>query len=217
MAKNVILFGGSFDPVHRGHEASALNALEMAQKRSGEEHDLWFLPASSDAFNVKHYVSADHRINMLRIVVDNAIMMDNVQVSTFEIEMANRAGTYAVVNALMRAYPSINFKFLMGTDQANNIRMWRNSRNLLKLIPIMVVKRIGYFHHNPMLYWIRKKPHMYLHEHVTDNDISSSSVRQYLTNPENRSAYKTTNMHDIRGSVKRYIFDHNLYIGESND
>jgi nicotinate-nucleotide adenylyltransferase len=214
MAKNVILYGGSFDPVHKAHEAIALHALEMVQSMTGEEHELWFLPAYSDAFSVKRYASAHHRLNMLHIITDKIVMMNRIRVCSFEIDMANKAGTYAVVNALMREYPSINFKYLIGQDQAASIRQWRNSRDLLKLLPFVVTSRKGYYYSSSN--WFRQKPHIYLRDQVVDRNISSTRTREYLRGPESRIAYQTKDMGDIRASIKAYIFEHNLYVGEDN-
>jgi nicotinate-nucleotide adenylyltransferase len=215
MADNIIIYGGAFDPVHRGHETMALMGIDKARSITGENHELWFLPSYSDAFGYKQYASAEHRLNMLHLVNDRVLARPDIVVSDFEIAMGNHAGTFAVVKALMRAYPSKNFKFLIGSDQAGNIRRWRNSRDLVKLIPFIILDRRGHYYTSTS--WFSSKPHLKIRGHILDRRISSTEIRSMLLNPRKREQYRTAELRDIRLCVKQYIYDNDLYILNKGD
>ena len=212
MTRNVLLFGGSFDPVHVGHEITATYCLDTLMGEDGEEHELWFMPSCSDAFDYREYASFEHRLNMLHLVNDTYIRRKDVKVSDFEARLGNGAGVFAVVKALMNTFPTLNFKYLMGSDQAAAIRNWRKSRDLTKLIPFIVISRRGSLFTSS--YWYRNKPHRYIQTHALDKrNLTSSNVRSLLENESKRKIYQTRDRSDIRDSVKEYIYNNDLYRG----
>ena len=60
----ILLYGGAFDPVHRGHLAMAARAWAA----TGADR-LCFLPAGQSPFKPSGHVSAAHRLAMLRQAV----------------------------------------------------------------------------------------------------------------------------------------------------
>lgn len=206
MSKNVLLFGGAFDPVHKGHRVTATVAYDHLAQH-GMCNEVWFLPCFSDAYGVKEMASAEHRVNMLQVLL-NTLNRPNFRVCTHEIEMANKAGTYAVVKSLIAAYPTINFTYLIGYDCAVSIRKWRNSRDLVKTIPFVVVNRRGMIDFSN-IWWYNQPPHRYLSKPAIDAVISSTQIRDdYRANP--------TKYHDeihpmLDISVQKYINDKELY------
>lgn len=201
MNKNIILFGGTFDPVHTGHQIIASYVMDYMARKHGNT-ELWFLPCFTDTSGTKNLTSAEHRINMLLLIVNN-LCDPRFRVCTHEIEMANKAGTYAVVKSLINTYPGINFRYLIGMDQALNIRKWRNSRDLVKTIPFIVVQRAGPANWSTM-WWYSKKPHVYIKKNIISTNISSSQIRNSLADTNSRHAY-------LNLSISDYIHKHSLY------
>jgi nicotinate-nucleotide adenylyltransferase len=159
--KKTLLFGGAFDPPHKGHICTAITA--MSYKEFNGDAELWFLPCYSDAFGQKKLVAPEHRVAMLNHVVD-FLGQEEFKVCTIEIEIANFAGTYAIVMELRRRYPDREFYYVIGSDQAGRIRQWRNSRDLLKTIPFVIIKRPLSF---GSVEWCFSKPHIWIENQTT--------------------------------------------------
>jgi len=200
MGKNILLFGGAFDPPHIGHLSTALSALEYI-----ESDELWFIPCYSDAFGQKNLSDAHRRLDMVNLMLKDC-PISKLYVCEREIEMANQAGTYAIVKDLMRVYPSCDFRYLIGSDQASRIREWRNSRDLLKTIPFVVVNRIGVA--APFSYsWCNYTPHTYIE--TVNHNIASTGIK--LDFAANRDRYREVRHPNLTISVNKYIIEHNLY------
>ena len=176
MPKTVILYGGAFDPPHYAHLWAAQKALLRKIKYNNAD-ELWFLPCYSDAFGKKNLSPAEDRVNMLEIMIRKNPKY-SFRVCTDEIEMRNRAGTYAVVKEMYRRYPGHEFIYLIGLDQARDINKWRNSRKLRKIIRFMIVKRHGVYPFGKA-FWIRKDPHIFIDNELTETkeDLCSSRIR----------------------------------------
>jgi nicotinate-nucleotide adenylyltransferase len=202
MSKNIILFGGSFDPPHIGHLSTAAVALE----RTGSD-GLWFIPCYSDAFGQKNLSDVHHRVVMTDLMLKD-FPTSKFHVCEREVEMANQAGTYAVIRDLMRTYPNYNFKYLIGLDQAQRIREWRNSRDLLRTIPFIVIKRVG-LPDKTTLSWYYDKPHTYIDVTVNKNKMSSSNIRFDFM--KYRHKYLKVCHPNLTESVNSYIIENDLY------
>jgi len=159
----VIIFGGAFDPPHRGHEALIRAALKL--------HPVWIMPAYFNPFG-KEMSPATDRYNMCQLMADQT----GAQVSAFELINCLVNGTYDSVCQLKKAF-DCNFKVLIGMDQANCIHDWRHSDSLLKEVPFIVTKRFGEKGNDDR--WYEESPHQMLQVPGTVN-VSSTQVRNEL-------------------------------------
>lgn len=210
MKIKTLLFGGAFDPPHKSHINTAGTALAH-KKFSDGTTELWFMPCYSDAFGQKDLTDPKHRIAMLNSVVN--YMGNCTSVCTTEIEMANKAGAYAVVKELIRRYPEREFYYVIGSDQACRIREWRNSRDLLKTIPFVVIKREGInrgshdWCFSDSHIWIDKPINMFVfgdgHAH-TSSYIRECFHKDWKNQKENKHK-------GLLVAVHEYIVNHNLY------
>jgi Nicotinic acid mononucleotide adenylyltransferase len=178
MKKKTLLFGGAFDPPHKSHIRTALTAI--GHKKFNGDTELWFLPCYSDAFGQKKLSAPKHRIAMLGYVLDY-LGRNDLKICTTEIEMANFAGTYAIVTELRRRHPDREFYYVIGSDQAARIREWRNSRDLLKTIPFVIVKRPAV---TGSYEWCFSRPHIWIETSIklflmpAGNIFRSSEIRE---------------------------------------
>lgn len=140
--KRIILFGGSFDPVHDGHINMAKKALEQ---RGAEE--LWFIPTQVSPFKTK---STDfrHRFAML-----NYRCKEDSRFKVCDIEGQKKGPSYTIdtVLALHKAYPHYSFEFLIGDDQVENLHKWKRYEDLLEQVDFIVYGREGYAHQFPVI------------------------------------------------------------------
>jgi nicotinate-nucleotide adenylyltransferase len=144
---------------------------------------------------------------MIRLMIGDLHISDWAKLCLYELEIKNEAGTYAVVKALQKIYPDTEFFFIMGADQTWRIREWRNSRKLLREVPIYAGNRYGYpspahsvcSGHKKSLRFSIPPDHLAV-------SISSSFIR--------KAARENGVIPYVTGNVSDYIKANNLYKGK---
>lgn len=134
--KRTAFYGGSFDPVHRGHMAIAHALL----KQFGLD-EFVFIPA----FHAPHKqrskpTSAYDRYAMLCVVTQNE---PKLSVSKMEIEMPERPYSVETLTRLNAERPNDEIFFVMGADSWMEITAWREWEKVLSLSNHIVVTRPG--------------------------------------------------------------------------
>jgi nicotinate-nucleotide adenylyltransferase len=129
------IFGGTFDPVHRGH----VRLAEMALRELRLDR-IFFVPAGRSPLKSKAPVSeASHRLKMLRLAVKK---MPRSRISLFEL--GRRGGpsyTIETVRHFRRRHPKSRLFLVMGSDSLESFRRWRDWRKILELCTLVVGKR----------------------------------------------------------------------------
>lgn len=130
----VILFGGSFDPIHIGHLLVARDAKE----RTGADKVI-FIPAYLSPLKTSHSAPPEDRLNMLRLAVEGE---EGFEVEDYEIK---KGGTSYTVDTLLYMRSKLQGKpfFLMGADTFLNFHRWREPQKVLSLCKPLVVDREG--------------------------------------------------------------------------
>ena len=95
---NIALFGGAFDPPHKGHQLVAATIL-----KEHKVDEVWFLPASKHPF-LKPLSSGKDRISMLELILSPGLKIEN-----FELETDGTSYTYKTLVALRERFPIIIF------------------------------------------------------------------------------------------------------------
>ncbi len=139
---NVAIFGGTFDPVHRGHIAVA-RAAQQAY-RLGR---LYFVPADIQPLKRNQAVTPYyHRYAMLALATANE---KSFIPSLMEApgEEARRAPSFTIetVRRFRSMLPkSDRLFFLIGIDSFLSIAKWREPEALLRQVEFIVASRPGY-------------------------------------------------------------------------
>jgi len=136
--RRAAIYGGTFDPVHKGH-------LEVA-RRDRELFDLdevIFVPACVPPH--KHGAgisSAFHRFAMLALATQDD---ERFRISTIELDEPNRPYAVDTVSRLKdKLGSSHRLFFLIGADSWAEIETWREWQRLLRICDLIVVTRPGY-------------------------------------------------------------------------
>ena len=131
------VFGGSFNPVHKGHLRVAKSAIQglMLDK-------LIIMPAAQNPLRKgeKYNVSFDGptRLMLARVAFNG---WPKVEVDAREI---NRGGvSYAIdtVRSLKDEYPSADFFFIIGEDSLNDLEKWKDIDELRRLVTFSTFPR----------------------------------------------------------------------------
>jgi nicotinate-nucleotide adenylyltransferase len=135
--KRVAFYGGSFDPVHRGHLVIAERLLETFQL-----DQFVFIPA----FHAPHKpdrkpTSAIHRYAMLALATNHEPRM---LVSTMEIDLPAKPYTIETLGRIKEQLSDHEIFFVMGADSWQDIRTWRQWEEVLLSANHIVITRPGF-------------------------------------------------------------------------
>lgn len=133
--KNIVILGGSFDPIHKGH----IDILNEAIKIGGFDEG-WLLPARNPRWK-KDCLSIKKRLKLLSLVCKNEYKF---KVCKEEIYSKSTNYTYDTMLKLTQKYPDFNFSFLIGSDQLNQLHKWYKIDELINLVDFIVINRPNY-------------------------------------------------------------------------
>lgn len=128
------LFGGSFDPPHRGH----VHLTRQALRRFGLDR-VWWLVTPGNPLKREGPAPLDRRLAAARAIMRHP----RVAVTDIEARLGTRytAQTLARLTAL---YPGVRFVWLMGSDNLAGFHRWEDWRGILARVPVGVIARPGY-------------------------------------------------------------------------
>jgi nicotinate-nucleotide adenylyltransferase len=133
----VAFFGGTFDPIHRGHLAAAAAAADaFALDR------VLFAPVGSQPLKTENSVTSfAERLEMVRLACQTAD--PRFAVSTLDAPRPDGSPNYTVdtLATLAREYPNAPLFALAGADSFLTLRGWRSPDQLLALAEWIVVSR----------------------------------------------------------------------------
>ena len=176
----VALFGGTFDPIHRGHLALASAAASaFALDR------VLFAPVGRQPLKAESPAAtfAD-RLEMTRLAVASAAD-PSFAVSSVDAPRPDAAPNYTVdtLAFLAREAPAATLFVLAGADSFLTLRGWRSPDRLLELAEWIVVSRPEFLLSEPQLAPLaltaaqRSRVHLLTTVH---EDVSSTELRQRL-------------------------------------
>lgn len=131
------LFGGSFDPVHRGH-------LEMVQKvREVAGLDrVVFVPAAVSPFKDGTLATGEQRREMLEIALADA-GMEWAEVSDYELQRPAPSYSWQTARFFSERFPDQEWSWILGADQWEQIEKWAEPEYLRKTLRFVVLRRGG--------------------------------------------------------------------------
>lgn len=128
------LFGGSFDPPHRGHRLVSDTAL----RRLGLDR-VWWLVTPGNPLK-----STDGRPDQASRMRAAADFLDDPRVAVTGVEsIIGTRYTLETIRYLRARRPDLRFVWLMGADNLRQFPRWRGWREIAALAPIAVIDRPG--------------------------------------------------------------------------
>ncbi len=136
--RTIIMFGGSFDPVHVGH----VGLVRAACAYVGTGCGVVLVPAARSPHKAAgHTVSADHRVAMLMLARQS---MSEGSIGVWDDEVVRGGASYTVdtLGRLRDVIPmTVTLRLLMGEDQLRALHTWREPRRIVSLAPPLVYRR----------------------------------------------------------------------------
>ena len=201
--KKVILFGGTFDPIHIGHTTVAVEAAEHI----GAEKTI-FIPAKRSP--LKDYLpkaSGADRLAMIALAIDEN---KKFELSDYELKRPQPSYTLQTVRQFQSDYGSNTLIYwLVGADSIDDLPHWYGIDELIERCNLSVMYRAGY---NPPDFtrfktvWGARRT-----EKLQQNVIQTSLIDVSSTEIRNRIAASQDVADMLHPAVADYIRKHNLY------
>lgn len=128
------LFGGSFDPVHRGHLAPVRRA-----RRELDLDRVVYLPTADPPHKSERRAPAANRFAMVELAL---LDEDGLVASPFELTPGETAYTIDTIEHFQRQ-TGADLVLLIGTDSWHRITEWRRWRDIVERVEIGVLARPG--------------------------------------------------------------------------
>lgn len=164
--KNYVVFGGTFDPVHNGH-------LRIAKKASEKLNaSLIFVPSKSPRWKSPSE-SANLRLEMLKIALKDAPY--EYEICDFEINSKSEVN-YSIdtVKYLKNLHKEDNLYLIIGADQVNKFREWKDAKDLISYARVVYVNRPGIKLDENII----KEFNMLSLDYLESGEVSSSAIRE---------------------------------------
>lgn len=177
------VYVGSFNPVHNGHikVANYLVNNNLVDK-------VLILPTPA-YWDKQNFVDIKHRINMLKFFETDKIIIDDIH--------NNYPYTYQVMDSIKKDNPDSNLYLVIGADNLEKLKLWKNIDKIIKNYYIIVLKR-GNMDYNR--YLIDFDTNRFI---IVDNfnylNVSSTDIRNNLDNE------------NLDTKVLKYIKENKLY------
>ncbi|MDR3763296.1 MAG: nicotinate-nucleotide adenylyltransferase [Acidobacteriota bacterium] len=143
-SSSIALYGGSFDPVHRGHLRVARAAVEkFALDRVA------FVPAGAQPFKSRQAVTAyEHRFAMLELALAGEARFTVSRLESPEALRESGAAASYTIDTVRRLRttltPGTRLFLLLGMDAFQLIAKWRYAVELLRSTECIVASRPGF-------------------------------------------------------------------------
>ena len=185
----LILFGGCFDPPHKGH-------YEIIRKCSKECHRLLIMPTINSPLKNKTSTTALHHIlRMLALLIQN--IDHSIEIDDYDFSHSGPSYTIDTIRYIKQKYPEYSISLVMGADQLMQLQQWKDYYEIMHSVHIICFNRENYhFTQLPGMSFTWVKDFKIA--------ISSEKIRADI-------AVGELNENDLTSPVKNYIYENNLY------
>jgi nicotinate (nicotinamide) nucleotide adenylyltransferase len=163
-AMPVLVFGGAFDPIHKGH----LGIADKIQKDWNYE-EVWFVPCQSSRYG-KDMADFLVRCAMCESAIEE-FGNPTFRVKDVEARAQAEGRMYVMAKYLQATYPNAEMDFLIGSDSVQHFKSWYRWEDLRKEFILLVAQRGGSKE--------RLEGALYYPDGL-DYDMSSTTVREQI-------------------------------------
>lgn len=199
----MILFGGTFDPIHKGHVGVAQRARDIIKADK-----VIFIPVKRSALKFDSPSATEtQRMEMVTLAVDE---IDSFDVSDCELKRPAPSYTIDTVRYFKSEFgPDVVLHWLIGADSIAELEHWHKIHELIDECCLTCMYRAGYeppsFSH--LVDTLGRRRVKKLQDNVIETpliDISSTEIRKLLSRGKDASDI-------LPPKVADYIDKHGLY------
>jgi len=135
--RKIGILGGTFNPIHNGHLALGLAAMEQY-----DLEEVWLMPSKLPPHK-SHFamLSEEHRLAMTELAAQTDARF---RASDFELKREGLTYTADTLELLTQEYPDVRFYFIVGGDSLIKFVHWRRPERILELATLLGAGRAGY-------------------------------------------------------------------------
>ncbi len=195
-ARRIGIFGGAFDPPHRGHVALATAAVQQLAL-----DELRVFPTGQAWHKARDLSPAADRLAMAELA-----FADVPHTSVDGRELARAGPTYTVdtLRELRLEFPDAQFLVVIGADQAESLHSWRESAEIARLATISIAARARPVAPSTPFDASKLPPGRREPVELPPMPVSSTEIRRRAAAAEDISQL-------VPAPVARYIDQHHLY------
>ena len=130
------IYGGSFDPPHRGH----LGVIKSFWKFFPESEKLILVPNFISPFKKVKGVEEESLLRMLEILIEENSLTRTI-VDEIEIKKKTTSYTIETLEAIQLKYPTQDLYFIMGVDNLKKFPLWKDYEKILSIVKLFVFDR----------------------------------------------------------------------------
>ena len=133
MIKRLGIFGGAFDPVHKGHTQSVkyISDLKIID-------EIQVIPNYASPHNKDIQTDEKHRLKMLEIAFKE---LKNIKLNNIELKNKTKSYTFETIKRLKDIYPGKHLSLIIGLDSLYSFTTWKNWENILSFCSLLVLER----------------------------------------------------------------------------
>ncbi len=192
MKEKIIIFGGSFDPIHNSHITLCKNSL----KEIGADK-LILVPSKNPRWKIPTETIED-RLNMIKLCLKDYNL--DYEIEDCEINSWKEVDyTIETIMHLKSKHPFAKLFLLIGADQVNKFHRWRKAEDIANQTQIIFYPRPGYI--------------------INQNNVNKYNMIKISGDLVDTSSTKirALNSLDTSISVINYIISHKLYFMDKID
>jgi nicotinate-nucleotide adenylyltransferase len=191
--KHILLYFGSFNPVHNAHIAIAEYAIE----RGLADEVVLVVSPHNPHKNPRELASEFHRYEMAELAAAGSKYPDRILVSMVEMTLPKPSYTINTLRFLAEKFPETEFSILVGGDLVGKLGTWRDSAEILAGYDIYVYPR-------PSESVTPVGTRMHILNDAPLVDVSSTDVRAHLAAGKDVSGF-------VPSDVAAYIDKNKLW------
>lgn len=214
--KKILLFGGTFNPIHNGHLIIAQEAVEALSF-----NEVIFIPSATPPHK-KDVLNVYHRLNMTKLATER---VGHFKVSDIEEKREGPSYTYDTVMHFREEYPDSEIYWLIGTDSLPELKTWYKIKELVHECQFVIAERDPYKFYKEnggdLFGFVSEECQTFLDGDYANHftplpnsviEISSTDIRRRVKMNERYAVRFLT-----PEKVEQYIYDNNVYKNKPQD
>ena len=161
------IFGGSFDPPHKGH----LHIAKLFIKKLKLNKLIWSVSKTNPLVKKKYFYNFRQRKILSKKITSK---IKNIKINDFD-----KKYSYQLLNTLKKKYKDKKFFFLIGSDNIKFLHKWKKLSSILNTSTLVIISRPGYLKEIKKTVFYRKN-HKYLIKNYKANDIFPKKAWIYI-------------------------------------
>lgn len=196
--KQILIFGGTFNPLSRAH-----GDLIRYLKRIFKPEKVIILPTGNGFFHSRKHFDENSILPLdlrLKILNEYKKRNKNIEIELIEVEGIT-SKTYDSLNYLQSKYPDYELLFCFGTEKADELVRWYKIEELLEKYRIVLIRRNFDDFENLFMgnEFLKKHKEDFILVDSKDDlqDISSTKIREAIKNKDINELKKLTYVYVI--------------------